>query len=86
MSRIMPAPADGRAFTVYTSRCEYNAGLQSFLKASTQTNYRRALQSAPAAAEAYIRSIPAARSLPYRNVNACPPYQMKQNDVVPRWF
>jgi hypothetical protein len=72
MSRIMPAPADGRCFSLYDSRCEYNTKLQRQMGVTTESEYRAALQHNSAAAATFMKQRVASVCLPYYNVDTCP--------------
>ena len=72
MSRIMPAPADGRCFSVYESRCEYNLKLQRQMGVSSESEYRAALQKNSVAADKFMKQQRAETCLPYYHVNTCP--------------
>lgn len=64
MSRLMPAPSDGRAFTNYLSAGQREEALQRRLGVVNENQYRRALQTNAESVERWMSGMMAPPTLP----------------------
>lgn len=67
---IRPAMSDGRSFTNYLSRCEFENSLKQNFAVTSESEYRRKLQENPRAFA--LRARQYADFMPYHAVNICP--------------
>lgn len=71
MSRIMPAPSDGRAFTAYSSSCQLNSSIQDQFNIKSEGEYRMFLQENPDKVNTFV-NVNQTEPFDYWNVSPCP--------------
>ena len=81
MSRINPAPQDGRAFTVYNSSCGLNADIQNKFGIKSEGEYRMFLQQNPDKIMTFVNT-QYTQPFEYWSVQTCPSSYSATDDVL----